>query len=171
MNKFSSFFFDYNCKYDFLKKSNLVNICQLISIKKTKLLIVNLNNQTLDRYSKIISFWSLEILSLQKAFFSYKLKELRKSFYLPYSIVTNLNKKNILVFLYNFLKEGIFLIPHLFYFFIFKSLRNLRLESVSALSFFNIENKIFYNIGNFYMSLKKNNLDNVIWLSLYKILL
>lgn len=171
MNNYLPFFFDYNCKYDFLKKSNIINIYKLISINQTKLFILNLNKKTSDRYTKIASFWSLELLSLQKAFFSYKLKQLRKSFYLPYSCTTSLNKKVMLQFLYNFLKEGIFSISHLLYFFVFISLRNIRLESSSTFSFFNSENKIFYNIGDFYLILKKTNVSNTLWLSLYKMIL
>ena len=171
MNKFVPYFFDYTCKYDFLKKSNTINVYKLININKTKMLILNLNKKTSDRYSKIASFWSLELLTLQKAFFSYKLKQLRKSFFLPYSVNSSLNKKAMINFLYNFLKEGLFSISHLMYFFIFVSLRNVRLESSSTLSFFNSETKLFYNIGDFYLILKKNNLSNTLWLSLYKIIL
>jgi len=165
-------FYNLNSNFDYLKKRSSKNVQNLLSSNNKKLFIFNLNKEILGRYAKIASFWSLEIVTLQKAFFNYKLKTLRKSFYLPYSSSSELIGTNILSFLYTFSKEALFTIPHLIYFFNVLSVRNLKVESISLNSFFNHENKIFYNIGNFFFILKGNRkLSQNLWLSFYKIIL
>jgi len=81
------------------------------------LYILNLSKNNLNRYSKINGFWSLEIMTLQKAF------------YAPYSSNVILYKKSVNLFLYNFMKEGLFSIPYLKYFFVVSRIQNLKLIS------------------------------------------
>jgi len=172
MYKFPSLSFDFSNKHDFLKKSNLKNAQKVLNLNKNNLYILNLSKNNLNRYSKISGFWSLEIMTLQKAFFTYKLKKLRKAFYAPYSSNVILYKKSVNLFLYNFMKEGLSSIPYLKYFFVVSSIRNLKIEPLSTFEFFNLENNIFYNIGEFFLIFKKQkkSLSNL-WLSLYKVLL
>ena len=95
MYRFPSLSFDLSNKYDFLKKSNLKNAQKILTLNKNNLYILNLSKNNLNRYSKISGFWSLEIMTLQKAFHT------------SYSSNVILYKSNINTFLYNFMKEGL----------------------------------------------------------------
>ena len=168
---FPSMFFDFNIKYDLQKKSKEFNIQNIIPLNKNKLSIFTTEKKKTKRDVRINMFWSLEIITLQKAFFKYKLKKARKSFYAMQGITCTLHKKSINLFLFSFLQNALFSIPYLNFFFISSSLRNVKIETISIFDFIKQNYKLFYNVTDSFVTLKTNSIINSSWLSLYKILL
>lgn len=171
MVKYPAIFFDFNIKYDLLKKSQNNNIQKFIFLNDKEILISNLIKTNTKRNIKLKNFWSIELMTLQKAFFKYKFNKARKSFYSIQGSFCNLRKKNIFLFFYNFMKDNLYSVPYLKYFFIIKSLRNLKLEVFSIFDFFKLNSKVFHNITDFYITLKRKKMNTILWLSLYKIVL
>jgi hypothetical protein len=172
MYTYPSLFFDFNIKYDILKKSNEHNLNSLVYLNKKKISLTTPEKKNIKRDVKLKMFWSLEILTLQKAFFTYKLTKARKSFYSLKGSTSNITKKRGLFFLYSFMKTSLCSIPYLNYFFIATSLRNLKIEGVSVFDFIKQNYKLFYNLIDFYLTYKtKNTILTSIWLSSYKIIL
>ena len=168
---FSSLSFTFSNNLDLIKKSTILHVQTLLEINNTNTLsISNLNTKNLIRFSKITEFWALEIVTLQKSFFKYKIKNLRKVFYTPHGSSVVLYNKNLISFLYNFMKESLASTPYLKYFFVYQTLRNLKIEPLSIFGSLSIENQLFYLIGNFFLLLKKKKLGNQTWLSMYKLL-
>lgn len=171
MNFVTSFSFNVFNNIDLIKKSTILDVQTLLEINNTnKLSISSLNTKNLIRFSKITEFWALEIVTLQKSFFNYKVKNLRKTFYMPYSSSVVLYSKNLISFLYNFMKESLASTPYLKYFFIYQTLRNLKIEPLSIFGSLSTENRLFYLISNLFLLLKKKHLGNQTWLSMYKLL-
>ena len=156
---------------DFLKKSTILNVQTLLEIQNTNVLsISSLNAKNLVRFSKITEFWALEIVTLQKSFFNYKVKNLRKVFYMPYSSSVVLKDKNLVSFMYTFMKESLASTPYLKYFLVYQAIRNLKIEPLAIFGSLSLENRLFYLIGNLFLLLKTKKLRNQIWLSMYKML-
>jgi hypothetical protein len=171
MVKYPSTFFDFNIKYDFLKKSLNNDIQKTIFLNKKNISVHSLKSKSLKRNIKLKAFWSLELITLKKAFLKYKFNKARKSFYSSKGLFSNI-KKNNTFFIYNFMKGSLCSIPYLKFFFSSKSLRNLKIEVLPIFSFLDENNKIFHNLTNFlYITLReKKNLQSRVWLSLYKAL-
>lgn len=171
MNLAPSLTFNFSNNIDFLKKSTILNVQTLLEIKNTNALSVSsLNAKNIVRFSKITEFWALEIVTLQKSFFNYKVKNLRKIFYMPYSSSVVVQNKNLICFIYNFMKESLSCTPYLKYFFIYQSVRNLKIEPLSIFGALASENRLFYLIGNLFLLLKTKSKKNQLWLSMYKLL-
>ena len=169
---FPAIYFNYNLKYDLLKKSNNYNIKNLISLNKKNVSVSDILKKKNKAITRINMFWALELITLQKAFSTYKLKKKRKVFYALQSVDSILQKKNTILFLYNFFKNGLFSVPYLNFFFITNNLRNLKIETISVFEFVKQNYKLFYNVTDIFFTLRhKNNLLTNLWLSLYKIVL
>ena len=156
-----------------VSKSLLLNKSNLFYevVFKNRLLLSQPYAKKGPRLSKVVAFWSLEVLGLQKAFSVYQVRALRKPFYVPTQARLELGGKAGPSFLYAYRKEGIFGIPYLKYFFVYSSMRNLKIEPLSSVDAFQSENRLFYGMGPTFLTLGQSSLLGSIWLSLYKILL
>jgi hypothetical protein len=172
MIKYPSTFFDFNVKYDFLKKSLNTNIQKTIFLNKKKISVHDLKKKASKRNIKLKAFWSLELITLKKAFLKYKFNKSRKSFYSTKGVFSDIKRSNTFL-TYNFMKNSLCSIPYLKVFFDSTNLRNLKMEILPIFDFLTENNKIFHNITSFfYLTLKENkSFQNTVWLSLYKAIL
>ena len=171
MYLFPSLFFEFSNKSDLQKKSKTYSIQNIIALNKKKLSLFTSEKKKTKRDVRINMFWSLEVITLQKAFFKYKLKKARKSFYAVQGIYSQMQNKKVTLFLFVFMQKSLFSTPYLKFFFIVNSLRNLKIETISIFDFVKQNYKLFYNVTDSFVNLKKNDLTSSIWLSLYKVLL
>ena len=164
--------FHFTAGADCLKKSSSKQVQSFFqSSFQNRLILAQTYGKKGARLPKMIGFWSLEVLALQKAFSTYQVRQLRKRFYVPASAQTHLCGKAGPDFLYAYLKEGLSAVPYLKYFFVYGALRNLKIEPLSSVDCFQSETRVFYGMGPTYLTLQTPGALASIWLSLYKILL
>lgn len=159
--------FNFNSRYDLLKKSRIENIQGILQRKQASgMEILHIKSSKL-RLPALIGSWAIEISTMQKAFFYYRKKSSKKGFYTPYSANAILSSKEGLLFLYQQICS-IPLLPKLKSFFLFRSVRNFRFDIRSTFHSFRMEKELFYNLSSFFFN--SLNKQNQVWFSLYKLL-
>jgi len=138
-------------------------------LEKNPLLISSLPKKLSKRQIKLFSYWSLELISLYKAFFTYKKKKNQKVHVLKNTSLL-LWKKKSNTFLYNFMKLNIFLIPYLKSFFDGPLIRDKYIPISSLFDILESQEKMAPKLGKLILFFKLNNeFIGSTWLSIYKL--